>query len=192
MSSNVHHLGTTRRLRMRVFGLSIKAESKQAAAELERRLRSLAEKLRASANSEDKLYELSVDRTTIIIWAETPDSTANLLEQMASVDAKLPATERTVEYRITGRHVRYKTEPVLMEPVMWINLTVPGLYESNVMELIAGLTGQVTHQKEIAGGWCRIRAEAPLSELYDFSSRIHALCDSESTIDIGFSHYCDI
>jgi len=183
LNSNVHNLGAPDVCRRRVFGMSLKTESRQVATELGGCLQALADDLKVALKSNDDLFELSVDRTTIMIWAETPDSMARLLEGITPVDAN---------YRISARHVRYRTEPVLMEPVMWIDMRVPGLYESNVVELIASLPGQITQQKTIASGWHRIRAEAPLSELYDFSVRVDALCDSEARIDMGFSYYRNV
>jgi len=183
LNSNVHNLSALGVRRRRVFGMSLKTESRQTATELGRRLQVLADNRKVALKSEDDLFELSIDRTTIMIWAETPNSMAGLLDGITAIDAN---------YRISARHVRYRTEPVLMEPVMWIDMRVPGLYESNVVELIASLAGRITQQKTIASGWYRIRAEAPLSELYDFSVRVDALCDCEARIDMGFSYYRNV
>ncbi len=175
MASKITNLSVAARAQERVYGLTIQANTIDHAQALYRTIVSKA----GDQDSEQRPYDVSIRRTSITIWADTP----------ASVEKLLKTHEIDVSSCTLSQHVRFKTEPALMEPVMWVDFDATSTDSLSIVELLLELRGEVIAHRHIDGDRRRFRAQAPLSELFDLKSRLRGLCDAEVNFEMGFSHY---
>ena len=162
----------------RVYGLTVRTSTVKEA-------QALFLSLEAQATAGDSFvreYDVSIDRTSITIWAETP----------ALVDRLIHDTKTRTVFKRIGQYARFKTEPELMEPVMWVDFDASGTDSLSIVELVAELRGEVILQRRLGDDRRRTRVQAPLSELFDLKSRLRGLCEAEVAFEMGFSHYLKI
>lgn len=95
-------------------------------------------------------------------------------------------------FQIAGSMAFKKAEqeasPVLLEPIMNIEVTVPKDYVGDVASDISGRRGRVVgmdHQ----GSLGIVKAEVPLAELYKYSTTIRSMTSGAGTYTMSFSRY---
>jgi len=90
-----------------------------------------------------------------------------------------------IAYRIAGsRAVRAAIEkagPVLMEPIMSVEVITPDEYLGDVMADINGRRGQIESMETTAGGSRAIRGFAPLSEMFGYATALRSLTQGRAT-----------
>jgi elongation factor G len=82
-----------------------------------------------------------------------------------------------------------KCEPVLLEPIDGVDISVPNAFTARVQRLISGRRGQILgyDAKEDWPGWDVVRAFLPRSELHDLIVELRSL-----TLGVGsFAHHFD-
>ncbi len=104
-----------------------------------------------------------------------------------SVDSK------EIAFVIAGRkaflEAFYKARPVLLEPLVDLEVTVPEAGMGDISGELAGRRARIRGSEHRAGGRVTVRAQAPLAELTDFATRIKALTGGEGSWSLQFSHY---
>lgn len=78
--------------------------------------------------------------------------------------------------------------PVLLEPHMSIEVTVPSGFIGDVMGHLNGIGGRISGQ-DGADEESVIRATAPLAQLLDYEPRLSAMTQGRGTFTMQFSHY---
>ncbi len=78
--------------------------------------------------------------------------------------------------------------PVLLEPHMSIEVTVPSGFIGDVMGHLNGIGGRILGQ-DGADEESVIRATAPLAQLLDYEPRLSAMTQGRGTFMMAFSHY---
>ena len=82
-----------------------------------------------------------------------------------------------------------KARPVVLEPIMQVEATVP---EGQIGDVTGDLTSRRAHLKgaeALRGGIARIAAEVPLSEMENFPSRLKSLTAGAGSYTLEFSRY---
>jgi elongation factor G len=83
-----------------------------------------------------------------------------------------------------------KAHPVLMEPIMRVEVTVPEEYMGDV---IGNLTGRRGHLQSMdsRGGTQIINARVPLAEMFGYSTTLRSLSQGRATYTMEFKHYTE-
>jgi elongation factor G len=82
-----------------------------------------------------------------------------------------------------------KARPIVLEPIVSIDVTVPEANLGDVTGDISSKRGQVTGTQPQRGGMVSVSGRVPLSELDNYQSRIKALTGGAGSYSVDFSHY---
>ncbi len=81
-----------------------------------------------------------------------------------------------------------EANPVLLEPIMSLDIKVPADYVGNVIGGLAGVRGQMLGQDQ-EGNMVVVHAEAPQSELFDYAIKLRAMTQARGSFTVEFSRY---
>jgi len=84
-----------------------------------------------------------------------------------------------------------KCHPVMLEPIYEIEITVPDDYTGDVMGDMSSRRGKILGMEPL-GKWQRIRAQAPLAELYKYSTTLRSLTQGRGTYSRKFGHFEEV
>jgi elongation factor G len=82
-----------------------------------------------------------------------------------------------------------KAKPIVLEPIVNIELTVPESAFGDVSGDLSGRRGQLTGSQAGRGGMMLLNGLAPLAELDNFQSRLKALTGGQGSYTLELSHY---
>lgn len=81
-----------------------------------------------------------------------------------------------------------KARPVLLEPFVSMEITVPDESIGDVGSDLAGRRGRMLGTDIIGGGQALIRAQAPLSEVADYAGRLRSMTGGAGSYTMEYSH----
>ena len=84
-----------------------------------------------------------------------------------------------------------KASPVILEPMMAVEVETPEDYMGNVMGDLSGRRGIVQGMEDMIGGGKIVRAEVPLSEMFGYSTSLRSLTQGRATYTMEFKHYSE-
>jgi len=84
-----------------------------------------------------------------------------------------------------------KANPVLLEPMMAVEVETPEDYMGNVMGDLSGRRGMVQGMEDLPGGIKVIKAEVPLAEMFGYATQLRSLTQGRATYSMEFKHYCE-
>ncbi|RIY39021.1 elongation factor G [Neopusillimonas maritima] len=84
-----------------------------------------------------------------------------------------------------------KASPVLLEPMMAVEVETPEDYAGTVMGDLSSRRGMVQGMDEIPGGGKLIRAEVPLSEMFGYATSLRSQTQGRATYSMEFKHYAE-
>ncbi|MBZ0133984.1 MAG: elongation factor G [Rhodocyclaceae bacterium] len=84
-----------------------------------------------------------------------------------------------------------KANPVLLEPMMAVEVETPEDFMGNVMGDLSGRRGMVQGMEDQAGGIKVIKAEVPLAEMFGYSTTMRSLSQGRATYSMEFKHYSE-
>ncbi|HEY8419432.1 MAG TPA: elongation factor G [Clostridia bacterium] len=84
-----------------------------------------------------------------------------------------------------------KASPVLLEPIMRVDVTVPDQYLGDVMGNLSSRRGSVSGI-ELINGIQNIKAEVPLAEMFGYSTDLRSLTQGRGNFTMQFSHYAEV
>nr|O50565.1 RecName: Full=Elongation factor G; Short=EF-G [Thiomonas delicata]AAB87733.1 elongation factor G [Thiomonas delicata] len=84
-----------------------------------------------------------------------------------------------------------KANPVILEPMMAVEVETPEDYAGNVMGDLSSRRGMVQGMDEIVTGGKVIRAEVPLSEMFGYSTTLRSMSQGRATYSMEFKHYAE-
>jgi elongation factor G len=85
-----------------------------------------------------------------------------------------------------------KASPVLLEPMMAVEVETPEDYAGNVMGDLSSRRGMVQGMDEISGGGGKIiKAEVPLAEMFGYSTTLRSMSQGRATYTMEFKHYAE-
>ncbi|ALM82322.1 elongation factor G [Bordetella sp. N] len=86
-----------------------------------------------------------------------------------------------------------RAKPVLLEPMMHVEVETPEDFMGNVMGDLSSRRGMVQGMDDIAGGGGKlVRAEVPLSEMFGYSTSLRSLTQGRATYTMEFKHYAEV
>ncbi|MAL02287.1 MAG: elongation factor G [Alcaligenaceae bacterium] len=84
-----------------------------------------------------------------------------------------------------------KASPVLLEPMMAVEVETPEDYAGTVMGDLSSRRGMVQGMDEIPGGGKLIRAEVPLAEMFGYATSLRSQTQGRATYSMEFKHYAE-
>ena len=84
-----------------------------------------------------------------------------------------------------------KANPVILEPMMAVEVETPEDYAGNVMGDLSSRRGMVQGMDDMAGGGKAIKAEVPLSEMFGYSTTLRSMSQGRATYTMEFKHYAE-
>jgi elongation factor G len=84
-----------------------------------------------------------------------------------------------------------KASPVILEPMMAVEVETPEDYAGNVMGDLSSRRGMVQGMDDMPGGGKIIKAEVPLSEMFGYSTTLRSMSQGRATYTMEFKHYAE-
>ncbi|RYF76375.1 MAG: elongation factor G [Comamonadaceae bacterium] len=84
-----------------------------------------------------------------------------------------------------------KAGPVILEPMMAVEVETPEDYAGNVMGDLSSRRGMVQGMDDMVGGGKAIKAEVPLSEMFGYSTTLRSMSQGRATYTMEFKHYSE-
>jgi len=84
-----------------------------------------------------------------------------------------------------------RASPVLLEPMMAVEVETPEDYAGAVMGDLSSRRGMVQGMEDMAGGGKVIRAEVPLSEMFGYATTLRSLTQGRATYTMEFKQYAE-
>jgi len=85
-----------------------------------------------------------------------------------------------------------KASPVLLEPIMDVEVTSPADYLGSVMGDLNSRRGIIQHQEDGHGGVKIIRAEVPLANMFGYSTSLRSATQGRATYTMEFKKYSPV
>ena len=89
------------------------------------------------------------------------------------------------------REAGKKCKPVLLEPIMLVEVTAPSEYLGSVMGDVSSRRGQITDQEE-RGNAIIVRAMIPLSEMFGYVTDLRGFTQGRGNYSMKFDHYAEV
>ncbi|MFH1664777.1 MAG: elongation factor G [Candidatus Omnitrophota bacterium] len=103
-----------------------------------------------------------------------------------------PVDSKDIAFQIAAAHAFKesceKARPVLLEPVMHVELTVPEENMGDITGSLSSRRGRVQGM-DSEGGMQIVKAQMPLEEMYKYANELKALTAGRATYTMAFSHY---
>jgi elongation factor G len=84
-----------------------------------------------------------------------------------------------------------KASPVLLEPMMSVEVETPEDYTGTVMGDLSSRRGMVQGMDDMVGGGKSVKAEVPLSEMFGYSTSLRSATQGRATYTMEFKHYTE-
>ncbi|TAJ81474.1 MAG: elongation factor G [Gallionellaceae bacterium] len=84
-----------------------------------------------------------------------------------------------------------KASPVLLEPMMSVEVETPEDYTGTVMGDLSSRRGMVQGMDDMIGGGKTVKAEVPLSEMFGYSTSLRSATQGRATYTMEFKHYTE-
>jgi elongation factor G len=85
-----------------------------------------------------------------------------------------------------------KGQPVLLEPIMAIEVTVPEEYTGDVVGGLSAQRGMIEGIEMRADGIQTIRAKCPLAEMFGYATRLRSMSQGRGSFTMEFHHYAQV
>ena len=104
-----------------------------------------------------------------------------------------PVDSKEVAFRAAGKgafiDAVQKARPVLLEPIVNIEVTVPSENVGDITGDLASKRGRVQGQDMLAGNFIVIKARVPLAEVTQYNSQIKSVTGGRGSYSMTLSHY---
>ena len=84
-----------------------------------------------------------------------------------------------------------KANPVLLEPIMAVEVETPEEKMGDVMGDLSSRRGMIQGMEDLPGGSKAVRAEVPLAEMFGYSTTLRSLTQGRATYTMEFKHYSE-
>jgi len=104
-----------------------------------------------------------------------------------------PVDSKEVAFRIAGKlagkDAILKAKPVLLEPVVNLEVTVPAQFVGDITGDLSGRRGRILGQDMLPGNMAVIKAQVPLSEVAQYNSQLRSVTGGQGSYSMELSHY---
>lgn len=114
--------------------------------------------------------------------------------KVSLVDGKThPVDSKDIAFQIAGKQVFKKAfvqcKPILLEPVVKIEVSAPTQFVGDITRDLAGKRGQILGQDMLPGNQAIIRASVPLAEVATYNSQLKSVTGGQGSYSMELSHY---
>jgi elongation factor G len=107
-----------------------------------------------------------------------------------------PVDGKDIAFQLAGamamREAVQKANPVLLEPIMEVKVTVPERFTGDVMGLLNSKRGRVAGMNPLGDGRAEVGALIPQSEMYTFPIELRAMTQGRGRYSMSFSNYEEV
>lgn len=104
-----------------------------------------------------------------------------------------PVDSKEVAFRAAGKgafvDAVQKAKPVLLEPIVNVEVTVPSENMGDITGDLASKRGRVLGQDMLAGNYIVIKAQVPLAEVTQYNSQLKSVTSGRGSYSMTLSHY---
>ncbi len=104
-----------------------------------------------------------------------------------------PVDSKEVAFKTAGKYAFIdaikKAKPVLLEPIVNMEVTVPEDKVGTITGDLSGKRGRIQGQDFIGGGMAVVKAQAPLSEVMQYQSQLKSVTGGQGSFAMELSHY---
>lgn len=86
------------------------------------------------------------------------------------------------------RNSKEQCKPVLLEPIMRVEIVTPEDYFGDIMGDISSKRGMIQNQEQDGNAY-RFKAHVPLSEMFGYATQLRSLSQGRATYIMQFDHY---
>jgi len=94
--------------------------------------------------------------------------------------------------QLAFRAAMEKDAPVLLEPILNVEITVPAQYMGEVIGDLNTKRGRIQGMEPIGGGKQLIRAQAPMAEMLRYAIDLRSIARGRGSFKTSFSHYEEV
>jgi elongation factor G len=87
------------------------------------------------------------------------------------------------------RQVYSKARPIILEPVMKLEVETPQEFQGVVLKTVIQRRGNVVGTTEEESGFCRVEAETPLAEMFGYVTELRSLTQGKAVFTMEFARY---
>ncbi|MBN1995439.1 MAG: elongation factor G [Anaerolineae bacterium] len=99
-------------------------------------------------------------------------------------------------FKIAGslgfKEAMQKGAPVLLEPIMHVEVVTPDDFTGDVMGDLSSRRGSIEGMEPRTGGVTAIKALMPLSEMFGYATGLRSLTQGRATFTMEFDHYAQV
>ncbi|MFO7168675.1 MAG: elongation factor G, partial [Chloroflexota bacterium] len=112
-------------------------------------------------------------------------------------DGKMhPVDSKDIAFQIAGHEAfkiaAQKAQPVIMEPIYTLEITVPDQYAGDIMSDMNTRRGRVMGMMPDGNGRTTITAQAPLAEVQRYATDLRSITQGRGRFSMRFDHYEDV
>jgi elongation factor G len=104
-----------------------------------------------------------------------------------------PVDSKEVAFRTAGKYAFrdavMKAKPVLLEPIVNMEVTVPEDKMGTITGDLSGKRGRIQGTDILPGGMAMVKAQAPLSEVMQYQSQLKSVTGGQGSFAMELSHY---
>jgi elongation factor G len=104
-----------------------------------------------------------------------------------------PVDSKEVAFRSAGKgaflDALEKAKPVLLEPIVNIEIAIPAENIGDIAGDLAGKRGRVLGQEMLPGNMILIKAQVPLAEVTQYNSQLKSVTSGRGSYSMSLSHY---
>jgi elongation factor G len=87
------------------------------------------------------------------------------------------------------KEAMHKGSPVLLEPVMKVEVTCPEEFAGDIMGDLSSRRGSIEGMMPRAGGVASVTSMVPLSEMFGYATTLRSMTQGRATFTMEFHHY---
>ncbi len=104
-----------------------------------------------------------------------------------------PVDSKEIAFRTAGKiafaNAVQKAKPVLLEPIVDLEITIPANFMGDIASDLSGRRGRILGQDMLPGNVCTVKAQAPLSEVMQYNSQLRSVTGGQGSYAMELSHY---
>ena len=104
-----------------------------------------------------------------------------------------PVDSKEVAFRTAGKYALKdaiaKARPVLLEPIVNMEVTVPEGQMGTITGDLSGKRGRIQGTDILPGGMAQVKAQAPLAEVMQYQSQLKSVTGGQGSFVMELSHY---
>jgi elongation factor G len=104
-----------------------------------------------------------------------------------------PVDSKEVAFRTAGKYALKdaisKAKPVLLEPIVNMEVTVPEAQMGTITGDLSGKRGRIQGTDILPGGMAQVKAQAPLAEVMQYQSQLKSVTGGQGSFSMELSHY---